>query len=88
MEVCFHWRQEQTPAVSGAATLTLHFCDEVFAIDARKKTTRRTREHPGTDVRTPHVSPAPTGFLTRSPSPPVETEDWLSRAKLRGTGLA
>jgi hypothetical protein len=43
------------------AALTLHFCDEVFAAGARKS--RRTREHPGSDLRTSQLPPA---------GPPVE----------------
>jgi hypothetical protein len=48
-----------------AATLTLHFCDEDFAIGVRKNQPRRTREYPRTDVRTPHVMPA----VRPAPSP-------------------
>jgi hypothetical protein len=41
MGICCLARQEQNPAVAGAgATLTLHFCDEVFASGPRNRLER------------------------------------------------
>ena len=48
-------------------TLTLHFCDEVFANATGKKFRGGTREPPGPDIRTPHLrAPARAKFQVTS----------------------
>ena len=68
-------RAEPPAATGEGTTLTLHFCDEIFAGDARNRASRV--RFPGADVRTPHVSRDPCRGSSPPPSPPTEVEDWL-----------
>jgi hypothetical protein len=80
--VAHQWRalmlvsRNRTPGTA----LTLHFCDEDFAGRRAQKVSRRSRERPGVDVRTPHVvalfSKAPA-----SPSPSPVVPDWFCPAR-------
>ncbi len=60
MEVCFWPGQEQTRPVAGQRLLSRFIFAMKFSRATRAKNlTASTREHFRTDVRTPHVSPAP-----------------------------
>jgi len=67
------------------ATLTLHFCDEVFATDARNRTGRVST--PGRMFGLRMSRRLVAGLLLRSPSPATEIANWLSRASPHGVDL-
>jgi len=70
---------------SEVATLTLHFCDEVFATDARNRTGRVSTSGRMFGLRMSRRLLA--GLLLRSPSPAIEIANWLSRASPHGVDL-